>query len=122
MKKYDKIILVVLLLVFAVGIGFTARSAFESYVTFAEAREATRNVQVKGVALEGTVIEHDLETWSFELEDLAGETQRVSHQGNIPPNLFEADNVVVVGQFDDNDFVASQILVKCPSKYAPEEE
>ncbi len=121
MKKYDKIILVLLLLVFATGIGFTARQAFESYVTFAEARESTRAVQVKGVAIDGTVIEYEGETWSFEMEDLAGEAQRVTHTGAIPVSLFEADNVVVNGRYDGDDFVATQILVKCPSKYAPEE-
>ena len=122
MKKYDKIILVVLLLVFATGIGFTARQAFESYVTFAEARESARAVQVKGIPIDGTVVEYDSETFSFEMEDLAGETQRVTHTGDIPISLFEADNVVANGSFDGDDFIATQLLVKCPSKYAPEED
>lgn len=122
MKKYDKIILILLLVVFAAGIGFTARQAFETYVPFAEARESGRAVQVKGTPVDASLIEYEGDTFSFELVDMEGETQRVTHTGTLPQNLFEADYVVVNGRFDGDEFVGSQLLVKCPSKYAPEEE
>lgn len=121
MKRYDKLILLVLLVVFGAGIFFTARSAFDSYVTFAVAAESNRNVQVKGVAIDGTLQEMDEKTFTFEMVDMEGETHRVAHTGTIPVNLFEADNVVVKGRFDGEQFVANTILVKCPSKYQAQE-
>jgi cytochrome c-type biogenesis protein CcmE len=121
-KKYDKFILVVLLLVFGFGIFFTARSAFSSYVTFAEAAESNRNVQVKGVALEGTLQELDADSYSFELEDMSGVTHRVMATGMIPVNIFEVEYIVVQGRFTDETFTAKQVIVKCPSKYQVEEK
>jgi cytochrome c-type biogenesis protein CcmE len=116
-KRYDKLILIALIVVFGVGIFFTARSAFDSYVTFAEAAESDRNVQVKGTPIDGTLQEMDDDVYSFELQDMAGETYRVSASGMIPVNLFDADYVVVKGRFTGDEFAGNQILVKCPSKY-----
>lgn len=122
MKRYDKIILLVLLVVFGGGIFMTARNAFDSYVTFAQAAESNRSVQVKGVAIDGTVRELDENTFTFEMEDMSGQVLRVRRTGIIPVNLFEADNVVVKGRYKDGEFVAQQILVKCPSKYEAQEK
>lgn len=100
----------------------TARNAFDSYVTFAQAAESNRSVQVKGVAIDGTVRELDENTFTFEMEDMSGQVLRVRRTGIIPVNLFEADNVVVKGRYKDGEFVAQQILVKCPSKYEAQEK
>jgi cytochrome c-type biogenesis protein CcmE len=92
-------------------------------VSFAYAQEANRSVQVKGLAIDGTVVLVDDESFTFRMEDLEGGTATVYHKGPIPQNLMEADNVVVVGRFDENGtFVAQRILVKCPSKYQAKQQ
>ncbi|MCL4462911.1 MAG: cytochrome c maturation protein CcmE [Firmicutes bacterium] len=121
MKRYDKLILVVMIVVFGVGIFFTARGAFESYVSFAAAAESGRNVQIKGVAIPGSLQGIDGETFSFEMTDMEGSVYRVTHTGNVPVNLFESDNVVVKGRFENRQFMAHAILVRCPSRYEAEE-
>lgn len=121
MKRYDKVILFVLLLVFGFGIFFTARGGFETYVPFAVAAETGRNVQVKGVAVPQTLQGIGGETFSFEMKDMEGGVYRVTHTGNIPVNLFETNNVVVKGRFEGEQFVANAILVRCPSRYVAEE-
>lgn len=121
MKKYDKLILLVLLVVFGVGIFMTARSAFDTYVNFAQAQASAKNVQVRGKAIEGTVQIIDEKNFSFEMEDLAGKVVRVYHSGTIPVNLMEAEYIVVKGKADGTDaFNAKAIMVKCPSKYEAE--
>jgi len=120
-KRYDKIILFALLVAFAFGIFITARSAMSTYVTFAQAKESGRSVQVKGLALEGTLEELEAEKYAFHMQDDAGEIVRVVAQGNQPVNLFEADSVVVKGKYNGSEFEAQTILVKCPSKYEAEE-
>lgn len=121
MKKYDKLILVALLVVFGAGIYFTAQSAFTSYVTFAQAKESYRSAQVKGTPMGGTLRELDDDRFSFEMKDMEGSVYRVVAKGMIPVNLFEADYVVVKGRFEGEEFVSKNVLVKCPSKYEAEQ-
>ncbi|NLZ94053.1 MAG: cytochrome c maturation protein CcmE [Firmicutes bacterium] len=121
MKRYDKIILLLLLVVFAVGIFLTARNALSTYVTFADAQATSRAVQVKGVAIEGTVEELGPEKYAFDMKDNNDEIVRVVANGEVPANLFEAESVVVKGKYQDSEFIAQNILVKCPSKYEAEE-
>lgn len=120
MRRYDRIIWLVLLVVFGVGIFMTARTAFSSYVTFAEAEAQGRSAQVKGVAIGGSLQHTDSSSFSFALTDTDGYTFTVMHRGSVPPNLFTADYVVVVGRVDGAVFVARSILVKCPTRFMQE--
>ncbi|NLZ39248.1 MAG: cytochrome c maturation protein CcmE [Firmicutes bacterium] len=121
MKRYDKTVLLLLLVVFGVGIFLTARNAMSTYVTFAEAQATDRAVQVKGLAVEGTVEELGSEKYAFKMEDNNGDIVRVVASGEIPDNLLEAESIVVKGKYQNNEFIAQNILVKCPSKYEAEE-
>lgn len=120
MKRYDKIVLVLLFVVFAAGVIITARGAMSTYVTFAEARRSGRPAQVKGHAVAGTAEEIDSNAFSFHMQDENGETVPVVARVKMPANLFAAESVVVTGRFEGDVFTASKILVKCPSKYEAE--
>jgi len=121
-KRYDKIILLLLLLVFGVGGYHTISGALTPYVSFAYAQDANRSVQVKGLAIAGTLQPRIDDGFRFQMQDEEGGTATVYHKGEIPPNLTEADNVVVVGKFSENrEFVAERILVKCPTRYQAEQ-
>jgi cytochrome c-type biogenesis protein CcmE len=41
----------------------------------------------------------------------------VVYDGAKPANFEQADQVVVIGRYENGLFVADQLLVKCPSKY-----
>lgn len=123
MKKYDKIVLLVLLAVFAVGGFRTISNALTPYVDFAAAAESNRTVQVKGVPVDGSLVLLDDESFSFILEDTSGARAEVYHKGQLNPQMFEAEHIVVAGRFnDDGIFDAKNILVKCPSKYEAQKE
>jgi cytochrome c-type biogenesis protein CcmE len=40
----------------------------------------------------------------------------------MPPDFTRSEKVVVIGTYVENDFRASKILLKCPSKYQDEKK
>ncbi|HKY61724.1 MAG TPA: cytochrome c maturation protein CcmE, partial [Gemmatimonadota bacterium] len=49
-----------------------------------------------------------------------GETLPVVYHGVKPANFEQATSVVAIGTYKGDQFVADQLLVKCPSKYQAE--
>ena len=56
-------------------------------------------------------------SFSFVLVDDHQKEQKVLYQEPMPPDFLRSEKVVVVGSFHGEDFVATKILLKCPSKY-----
>ena len=91
------------------------------YVSFAEARSATRMVQVAG-GLEKASTRYDETAGNLHftlLDPQSREAIPVRYQGLKPANFEDAVSIVAIGHYDraDREFVADQLLVKCPSKY-----
>ena len=55
--------------------------------------------------------------FTFFLVDKQGKQEMVKFKGNKPQDFERSDQVVITGQYIGNDFIASKILMKCPSKY-----
>jgi len=94
------------------------KKSLAPYVTFAEAREAGRTVQVAGFP-EHSDADFDAAAGGFRfiMHDENGDKMHVLFRGGKPGNFDQAQSVVVVGDYDGNVLEAKQILVKCPSKY-----
>lgn len=123
MKKNKRLYILgtVLLLGFA---GFSLSSFKETltpYVSFEQAREANRIVQVAGGLEKGSSSYADEQDFLyFTLQDpKTQETIRVRYRGLKPANFEEAISIVAIGQYDEGskEFEANKLLVKCPSKY-----
>lgn len=122
MKRYDKIILLLLLLVFGAGSYYTFSGALNPYVSFGYADAVARFVQIKGAPVDGTLVPDESGGFTFRMNDLEGGTAIVYHAGEMPPNLMDADNIVVAGRFDrSGNFNAQRILVQCPTRYQAEQ-
>ncbi|HVF60412.1 MAG TPA: cytochrome c maturation protein CcmE [Thermoanaerobaculia bacterium] len=111
----------VLLLSFAAFSLSSFSASITPYVSFAEARSATRMVQVAG-GLEKASSRYDDAAGNlhFTLLDLkTREAIPVRYNGLKPANFEDAVSIVAIGRYDrgDQEFVANQLLVKCPSKY-----
>lgn len=96
----------------------------KSYVTIAEAKEKSNT----GVYLPGDLQKETLFTDTarrevrFVLKDEVGDQVKVVLKGAPPANMGNATRVVVVGSMKGEEFVAHNILLKCPSKYEGEEK
>ncbi|MBL7849734.1 MAG: cytochrome c maturation protein CcmE [Cyclobacteriaceae bacterium] len=56
-------------------------------------------------------------SFSFILIDEAKREQTVYYNEPMPPDFTRSEKIVVIGGFQGDRFVASKILLKCPSKY-----
>lgn len=124
MKKKNRLYLILggaLLLGFA-GFSLSAfKETLTPYVSYAQAREGNRFVQVAGALEKGSSsYKQENESLYFTLEDPeTQETLRVRYEGLKPANFEEAISIVAIGRYDEGskEFEANKLLVKCPSKY-----
>lgn len=91
------------------------------YVSYAQAQNEKRVVQVAG-GLEKTTFYYDsaTDTLHFTLIDPDSDNRmKVRYKGLKPANFEDAISIVAIGRYDDStsDFHADKLLVKCPSKY-----
>lgn len=60
--------------------------------------------------------------FGFYMTDNEGQEQLVLYNGTKPQDFERAEQIVVVGKMEGERFLASQILMKCPSKYNGSEQ
>jgi cytochrome c-type biogenesis protein CcmE len=110
-----------LLLAFAAFSATAFKTSMTPYVSFEQARQADRVVQVAGALEEGSSSYVDTqESLYFNLKDpKSAATLRVRYKGVKPGNFEDAVSIVAIGHFDPEvkQFEADKLLVKCPSKY-----
>ena len=104
-----------------------------TYVTFDQAQELASDgnnsrIHVVGKLKrdsQGEIIEvepsPDKLSFSFTLVDENNGEQKVFYNEPMPADFLRSEQVVVVGLFLGDQFVAEKILMKCPSKYVEEE-
>ena len=94
------------------------KSNLTPYVSFDEATESGRKVQVAGGLVENSTEYVDAtEELRFDMVEEDGATMTVVYKGVKPGNFEEAIQIVAVGAYSEGQFHAEQLLVKCPSKY-----
>ena len=119
-----KMLLALVLLAVAAVAGFASfRKSMTPYISFSEARHAAGLVQVNGVLANKNYVARPHEQFlQFDLKDSRGETMKVEYRGVIPGNFDQATSIVAIGRYQDDRFLADQLLVKCPSKYQAQAE
>ena len=103
-----------------------------TYVDFGQARELFDEGKDEKVHVVGTLTKDesgevtglstspDMLSFSFHMVDHQGVEQRVIFNEPMPADFLRSEQVVVVGAYHEDNFVASKILMKCPSKYQDE--
>lgn len=124
-----KIKYIILIVAIAIGIAAVVSSYGDSssYVHFSEAaKHPDKEFHVVGQLMKDRPMKYDPiqdpNHFSFYVQDEKGEERQVVYH-HPKPNDFElSERIVLVGK-DGNEgvFEASQILLKCPSKYEAEE-
>jgi len=124
MKKTH--IIAILFVVIAIGAIISTFYNANTYASFAEARQHPgREYHIIGELQRNKPIEEQLVSGSlllrFHMTDHTGEESQVVYFGNKPQDFEKSDQVVLIGKYDDEVFVASSLLLKCPSKYSPDD-
>lgn len=132
MKKSHIIVLVVIAAAIAI-IMSTAGDA-STYVDFDQAMAMSTSGNSKDIHVVGELkkdagghivgIEEgpDRVSFSFLMIDDKGREQKVHYNQPMPADFTRSEKVVVIGSYVNNDFRASKILLKCPSKYQDEKK
>ena len=126
---------IIVLIIIAVGIGIFVSSSENAsqYVDFETALSLAKNGNDNKIHVVGELprdasgevvgIEYnpvvDANFMAFQLVDDKGKKQRVI-TSMPPPSMTDfkrSEKVVVIGKYENEQFVVSDILLKCPSKY-----
>jgi len=123
MKKIH--LLAIIMITVAVVILTTAADDMGTYSTFQEAINSGHKVKVAGQLSKDKPMvynpEKDPNYFSFFIKDTAGEEKKVVLLRAKPQDFELSEQIVLTGKFNNDEFIASDILMKCPSKYKDEE-
>ena len=130
MKKSH--ILGIIVIAIAITVVISTAGDASTYVGFKEAREMARDGVTKKLHVVGQLKKDvnggivgisaspDMLSFSFMLVDNQGLEERVLFNEPMPADFLRSEQVVVVGAYYEDQFIASKILMKCPSKYQEE--
>ena len=126
--KTSHIIAIVVIAV-AIAIIVSTASDSSSYVSFDQAYQMASTNNSTSVHVVGELkkdsqghvlgLEESADhlTFSFLLIDENKKEQKVFYNEPMPPDFTKSEKVVVIGKYKQDHFIASKILLKCPSKY-----
>lgn len=123
MKKSSIIGMIIIALAIAMIIVIYADSS--TYSSFTQAKEKQTELYVVGVLnkekelyYEPTV---DANHFSFYMYDNDSTECKVVFRGSKPQDIERSEQIVLTGKMVGDEFHASKILMKCPSKYTEDE-
>ena len=124
MKKTHLIILIFLAVLMGVIISMTGD--YSRYETFSTALAVDdKEFHIVGELPENPDLYYEPEVdpnyFSFNLKDKEGEVRKVVFRGTKPTDFERSEQVVLTGKMNGDEFLASKILIKCPSKYINDE-
>ena len=120
MKKTHIILIVIIAI--AIGAIFTTLNNTSTYATFTEAAnepDSEFHVVGKLEKEKEMVYEPTINTnlFSFYMTDNNGKECKVNLHKSKPQDFERSEQIVIIGKMQGQDFDASDILMKCPSKY-----
>ncbi|OCX53693.1 cytochrome C biogenesis protein [Mucilaginibacter sp. PPCGB 2223] len=119
MKKGS--ILGIVVIAIAIAVIISTYSKTSSYGSFKEAMTSAAPLQIVGHLDKSKELYYDATKdanyFSFYMTDNKGQECKVVFTGTKPQDFERSEQVVLTGQMSGNEFHASKILMKCPSKY-----
>ena len=109
----------------AVGILISASKDVTTYANFEQAAKSGDRVKLVGQLVKDKPVEYNPEKdpnyLAFYLRDEAGQVRKVVLHAGKPQDFERSEQVVLTGQMEGDHFAASDMLLKCPSKYQDQE-
>ena len=119
MKKSSVIGIIIIAIAIAMIVVIYADSS--TYSTFSEAKEKQSELYVVGVLNKEKDLHYnpveDANHFSFYMYDNDSTECRVVFRGSKPQDIERSEQIVLTGKMVGDEFHASKILMKCPSKY-----
>lgn len=123
MKK--SYIIGVVLILAAIAVFITASKDMSTYSTFNEAGKAGKTVKIAGTLVKDMEMVYDPAKdpnyFSFYMEDANGDQRKVVLLKEKPQDFEMSEQIVLTGKMNEEEFIANDMLLKCPSKYKDEE-
>jgi cytochrome c-type biogenesis protein CcmE len=123
MKKIH--IVSILMIVGAIVLIANAAGDVSTYANFSDAEKNGQRVKVAGTLSKDKEMEYKPEVdpnyFSFFIKDGKGEERKVVLLGAKPQDFELSEQIVLTGSMKGDTFVATEMLLKCPSKYKDEE-
>lgn len=123
MKKIH--IIGIVMIVVAVVLLTNAAGDMSTYASFQEAEISQQRVKIAGELAKDKAMEYrpevDPNYFSFYIKDMNGVERKVVLLAAKPQDFELSEQIVLTGQMDGEIFVATDMLMKCPSKYKDEE-
>lgn len=124
MKKVH--IIAIVMIAVAVGILINAAGDMSTYGTFSQATSSGQKVKIAGELSKDKEMyynpEEDPNYFSFFIKDTEGAEKKVVLLAAKPQDFELSEQIVVTGKMQDQEtFIATDLLMKCPSKYKDEE-
>jgi len=119
-KRTHLVGIIIIAVAIAVIIGTIQDSS--TYASFSEARDNPDiEFHVIGELNKDKELKYDPEVnanlFSFFIIDKKGEEQKVIFNGAKPQDFERSEQIVLMGKMNDDVFLCTKILMKCPSKY-----
>lgn len=110
----------------AVGVLIMASGEMGTYSTFAEAAKKEGTVKIVGYLSKDKPMEYnpekDANSFSFYMKDESGAEKKIILKAAKPQDFEKSESIVLTGSIKGDTFVATEMLMKCPSKYTEEEK
>ena len=123
MKKSH--ILAIIVVAVAIGILISASADVTTYANFEQAAKTGDRVKLVGQLVKEHPVEYNPEKdpnfLSFHLRDDNGVVRRVVLRAGKPQDFERSEQIVLTGAMEGETFEASDMLLKCPSKYKDQE-
>jgi cytochrome c-type biogenesis protein CcmE len=113
------------LVIAAIVLLVLASRDMSKYATFEDAAGSETEVKIVGVLSKDKEMYYDpMEDpnyFTFFMKDADGVEQKVLLRNKKPQDFELSEQLVITGKFDGDMFLATDMLMKCPSKYKDEE-
>ena len=115
----------ILIIALAIGIIISTYADSSTYGSFADAKESSSELHVVGQLNKEKELfydpQQDANYFAFYMSDNEGRESKVVFNGSKPQDFERSEQIVLTGKMVGNEFPASKILMKCPSKYTNDE-
>ena len=111
----------IIVIAIAIAVIISTYSSTSTYGSFTEAKETKSELHVVGKLNKSKALFYeptrDANYFSFYMKDNKGLECKVVYPGTKPEDFERSEQIVLTGKMVGNEFHASSILMKCPSKY-----